>query len=107
AYINDGNRNFTRKTWNNYDLSNSAFSTATRMTDVNIAAANFKTDPLIRWVAPYDGDITITIKAIAHQLAATRPGASVALELYLPNEPVRSVTVTLPDPSEKILAAGY
>ncbi len=106
AYINDGNRNFTAKTWTGYDLSNSQFSTVNRM-DASITASNFRTDPLIRWVAPYDGDITITIKAIAYQLAATRPGASVALELYLPNEAVRSVTVTLPDPFEKILAAGY
>jgi len=63
AYVNDGKRNFTPKTWSGYDLSNSTFSTQGRLSQAQTAQAYFNTDPLIRWVAPFGGSVNVSVGA--------------------------------------------
>src|SRR5262249_19698562 len=64
AYINDGNRNFNQQQWAGYSLANAPFSTADRVTQANTAQAFFKTDPLLRWVAPFGGTVTVNAAAV-------------------------------------------
>jgi RHS repeat-associated protein len=105
--INDGNRNFTQKQWTGYSLADSPFSTANRMTDPTVAASNFKVDPLIRWTAPFDGSITINSSFEEYGIAASPPGGTTTVELYLPNEAVRSVTVPLNDVTSHTILTNY
>src|SRR5262249_54332027 len=101
AYINDGNRNFTLQTWTGYALGSSPLSTANRLANATIAQSTFKTDPLIRWVAPFSG--TVTINA---QVDASAQDATIS-ELYIANDPVRSVQVPGQTGGVWPLASGY
>ena len=62
AYVNDGKRNFTQRQWTGYNLSSSSFSTANRMNEAG-TAQTFATSPLIRWVAPFGGTVTVNAGA--------------------------------------------
>jgi RHS repeat-associated protein len=88
VYINDGARNFTQKEWTDYGLQNSNFSTADRITDPNVASATFKTDPLVRWVAPFTGTVTINSSAtVGNQYDPVR------VDLYVDDDGVQSQTI--------------
>jgi RHS repeat-associated protein len=98
ASVNDGNRNFTQREWTGYSLEGSAFSTADRVIEAGTAAANayFKTDPLMRWVAPFAGTVTVTATAAK----AGAGGDPIRIEFYVVNDTnpandlVNSVTLT-------------
>ncbi|HET6148600.1 MAG TPA: SpvB/TcaC N-terminal domain-containing protein [Polyangia bacterium] len=94
AWLNDGKRNFTHQTWNGYSLANSPFSTANRLADASAGSAYFKTDPLIRWVAPFDGTVTVNSRAFKRYA----DGGDLRAELYIANDPVRSVTLVANNP---------
>jgi RHS repeat-associated protein len=103
AYLNDGNRNFNQTTWSNYSIADSPFSTAARVDQAAAGQAFFKTDPLMRWVAPFGG--TVTVNATAVGLGST--GDDLSVELYLPNDPtVRSATISAGDPNVYTLASN-
>jgi RHS repeat-associated protein len=86
AYLNDGRGDLstTPQQWTGYSLANSPFSTANRLTDPTVAGSNFYTDPLIRWVAPFDGTVTINSQ-VEQGLDPVRA------ELYVGTDPVRSL----------------
>jgi len=86
AYVNDGKQKFTPYQWTGYSLADSPFSTANRLTDPTVAQASFATDPLIRWVAPFDGTVTISANA--------QSGTAYArAEVYVANDAVRTLTL--------------
>jgi RHS repeat-associated protein len=97
ARVNDRNRNFVTQEWTNYVLDNAPFSTADRVTQAAAAQAFFKTDPLIRWVAPFTG--TVTVNATAELQSTSLDDMRV--DLYVapgPNQnPTGSVTLTNSD----------
>jgi RHS repeat-associated protein len=102
AYVNDGKRGFTQKPWTGYNLSNSPFSTASRVTNSTVTQAYFNTDPLVRWVAPFGG--TVTINASATKITST--GDDVRVDFYVANDPVRSTTISAGDLSPHALASN-
>jgi RHS repeat-associated protein len=95
AYLNNGQRGFSGQyqPWSNYDLSDAPFSTATRVSQAGVSQAFFKTDPLMRWVAPFGG--TVTVNSTAVKKSPT--GDDLRVELYIVNDPVRSVTIPAND----------
>jgi RHS repeat-associated protein len=92
AYINDGKQGFSFKQWTNYDLSSSPFTTANRVAEAAMKVAFFNTDPLIRWVAPFTG--TVTINATATKVSTT--GDDVSVELYVANSMGTSTVSSTP-----------
>ena len=102
AYINDGNRNFTEKQWTGYSLADSPFSTAARLADVNVANTIFGASPLIRWVAPFTGQVTINSQA-----NVGNPLDDVVVEFYVANDAAKSTTMLAGQAGTAFFATNY
>jgi RHS repeat-associated protein len=102
AYVNDGKRNFTQKQWTGYSLSGSTFSTSSRVAQAN-TEQGFETDPLVRWVAPFGGTVTVNATTVRNSSTA---GDDVRVDLYVATDAVRSVTIPGNDVTSRTLASN-
>jgi RHS repeat-associated protein len=98
AYVNDGKRNFALRQWSGFSLGNSEFTTANRVNQAS-AQATFNVDPLIRWVAPFGGTVTVSSTARLES-----DGSSDArVDVYAANTQLGSVTLT--DATQRTVAS--
>ena len=75
------------------------------MTDANVAQGFFNTDPLIRWVAPFDGTVTVNATASRVSVGDT-VGLDLKAELYVNNTLINSAQVAWNDLAAHPLATN-